>query len=138
MKNELLFKNLFARALKDWPEEIIFGILIRYDSPGYSVEGLYNFAEEIENIYINQNDEVIMANLHWRIFGVLHGLAEFALKVRMQDLRPERVQKIFEDDIRNILEESSRSNWTAEDVQLVQDYFAVNYPPTDIAPEKIT
>ena len=138
MKTELLFKNLFARALKDWPEEITFGKLIHYDSPGFIIEGLGDLARKIENIYINQDDEVVMADLHYRIYWGLKKLAEFSLKVKMQDLRADPIQKEFESHIKDGLDDPERLNWRPEDVQLVQDYFAVNYPSSDITPEKIT
>lgn len=138
MKTELLFKNLFARALEDWPEEIIFGKLIRYDSPGFSIEGLYNLSEEIGKKYWDEPDEIIMRNLHYRIYGELHDLAEFCTKFIMQNLRSEKVQIAFESVIKTELDKPVDPNWGEEAVQLVMEYFAVNYPSTNITPEKIT
>ena len=100
MKTQLLFKNLFDEALKEWPEEISFGDLTRYNTPdgetGYSIEGFLGFPDDF-------------------------------LKVRLQDLRPETVQKEFEDHIKSGLENPKKLKWNSEDVQLVKDYFAVNY-----------
>ena len=131
MKTQLLFKNLFDEALKEWPEEISFGDLTRYNTPdgetGYSIEGFLGFPDEIEHRYLNHQDEVIMLGIHYRIYNILGYSAKDFLKVRLQDLRPETVQKEFEDHIKSGLENPKKLKWNSEDVQLVKDYFAVNY-----------
>ncbi len=124
MKTELLFKNLFARALKDWSE--------------CSVKELYDLAEEIEHSYINHPEEIIMRNMHHCIYGELHDLAKNSLKEKMQDLNPEIVKKDFEDSLKYGLANPENLNWSPRSIKMAKEYFEVNYPLTNITPEKIT
>jgi hypothetical protein len=131
MNPELLFKNLFAKALEDWPVEITFGRLVSHNPPSFFVEGLDDISDEIENRYINHPKEVLMRDLHYRICWANQKLAEFSLRVNMQDLRPETVQKEFEKSMKYGLENPQSLRWGPEDVKLVNDYFAVNYSPEE-------
>ena len=134
MKNELLFENLFARALKDWPEEITFGKLIRYESPRFIIEGLGDLSDEIEHRYINHPEEIIMRNMHHCIYGELHDLAKKSLKEKMQDLNSEIVKKDFEDSLKYGLANPENLNWSPRSIKMAKEYFEVNYPSSDITP----
>jgi len=125
-KEELLFKNLFERALKDWPKEIVFGKLVCYETPRFIIEGLGELSDEIEHAYINCQHEVIMRDLHCSIYISLHDLAKFIWRIKLEDLRPETVQREFEARMKSSLEDPQRWNWKDADVQLIKDYFTVN------------
>lgn len=114
MKTELLFENLYEKALKDWPENYTGDI--------------YDLVEKIEHKYLNHPEEVTIGNLHWSIYAALHKLTEISLKEKMQVLRPEIAQKIFEDNLKYGLADPKRLNWSQRSVKMVKDYFAVNYP----------
>jgi hypothetical protein len=132
MKTQLLFKNLFAKALKDWPEEIVFGKLTHYSMPdggrGYSIEGMEGFPENIQHSYIDHQYEILMGILHYRIYAVLCDLAKDSIRIKMQNLRSETIQKEFESHIKNALVEQERLKRREDDANLIQSYFKVNYP----------
>ena len=126
--DELLFRNLFERALKDWPKEIVFGKLIRYETSQFTIEGLGELSRKINYSYIDHPEEVIMRDLHSVVYICLHNLAEFSLKMSMEDLRSEKIQKEFETRMKESLEDPESLDWEEDDIQLVKDYFKVNYP----------
>ena len=155
MKTELLFKNLFARALKDWPESLDFELqtqkfeevvptdkeyeLVRYKNlpwdknfENYTIKGLYDLCESIEKKYYNHPEEVLMRDLHTTIDGILRDLAKSLTHVVLKDLRPEIVQKNFEASRKKALDNQEEYKddlyWEEQDFQMARDYFAVNYP----------
>ncbi len=118
--------------MKDWPEEMVFGKLTHYSTPdgkpGYSIEGLPGFPEKIENHYIDHPLETIMKYLHLIIYDLLGYSARDYLRIKMHDLRPETIQKEFEDSLKSGLADPENLNWSPRSIKIAKEYFSVNYP----------
>lgn len=150
MKTGLLFKNLFARALKDWPqsldlvletqefEEIVptnegYDLVCYKNLPwdksfkSYTVKDLYDFCENVGHKYIGHNEEILMRNLHDAIYYVLHNISKYFTHIEFKNLRPEIVQEKFEEGLKKGLEAPHELNWSERSIKLVQGYFSVNY-----------
>jgi hypothetical protein len=124
----LLFADLFAAAIAEWPEQIAANLLHRRcDADGqerYVVAGLGEIEEAISDRHRNLPDEVIWVNLHWSISGRLWRLARDVDHLRPRWLRAETVRSGFEQHLRDCVAEDS--SWTDDDRALVRAYFAAN------------
>lgn len=125
MKSDLGFQYFFEKALKDWPEEVVFEKVIYYSEERYSIEGLYDFSDALGNSYIGHPEEMIMGNLHDSLYIVLHKLGEYTTRVFLKDIRPEIVQRKLEVRLKSALDDPELG-WSAEAIQLIKDYFSVN------------
>ncbi|MBP9829652.1 MAG: hypothetical protein KBD04_06460 [Proteobacteria bacterium] len=126
MKTELLFKNLFAKALEDWFKEINSNTKEVSGLEESNINDLYNFAEKIENRYINNDNEIIMRSLHSCIYGMLKDTKGKSIKADLKNLNSEMAQKIFEKNIKEGLEDGL--NWSNQTITLIKSYFEANHP----------
>ncbi len=126
MKTELLFKNLFAKALEDWFKEIDSSTKEVSDLEESNIKDLYDFAEKIEHRYINNDNEIIMRSLHSCIYGMLKDIKSNSIKTDLKNLNSEMTQKIFEENIKKGLEDGL--NWSNQTIILIKSYFETNHP----------
>lgn len=150
-KEELLFENLFKKALSEWPASLDLELqtqkfdeviptdkgydLVRYKNlpwnkklENYIVKDLYRIYEAVEDKYIAQPNEVLMRNLHMVIYYTLRELAKCLQFVQMKDLRAELVEEEFNNTLKEYLNDKDERSWGVAAIQLIEDYFAVNYP----------
>lgn len=150
---DLLFANLFQKALKELPEIIILELktqefdeivttgngynLVRYknlawnkDLENYVVKDLYDLCESKESKYYDHYLEVLIVNLYSVIYVIIFESARYLTSIEIKYIRPEIVQYKFEKILNEGLAKQ-RDDWRANDVQLIKDYFAVNYPEDD-------
>jgi hypothetical protein len=151
MKQELLFTNLYTKALKDWPESLDLKLetqafdktvstdkgydLVCYKNlpwdksfDHYIVKDLYDLCENAEEKYFNSSEEILMRNLHMAIYYFIRKAAKYTTKFHLKDLRVESIQQDFDKRIKDHLNKEDEKSWGTEAIQLVKDYFAVNYP----------
>ena len=123
--NALGFSNLLQRALMEWPSVVDLSTL-DYSltaEPRYSVRGLGEFEEVISARYYGRADEILMRNLHYVIFVMLHKVAANCTQMRMADLRPESLKAYFEEWLNKSLK---IDGWGNADIALVERYFSLN------------
>jgi hypothetical protein len=115
-----MFDVLLAAALREWPPSL--AMKVQSFAHCYLVEGLRELEEGISRRWIGHELEVLMRNLHWAICATAHRGFAHTGRVIPGRLDPEAIRHKFEDDLKLILHE--RWNWRAEDVRVVQTYFA--------------
>lgn len=122
----LEFSNLFSRAISEWPAEIDLRSLStsKSGSDRYSVDGLYDVADERESRYIGSSEETIMRNLHTALYEVLHGVAAYVIRIKLSDLRAEAVRVRLERRLREYL--AAPDDCSPQDIELGKRYFAEN------------
>ena len=118
------FASLYQRAISEWPDVVNLATLKRYSGDRYTVAGLPDVVERIENTLIGADDEVVVQELHWCINIIIHALAANLLEVKPSHLRPEAVETIFKKRLRKSVAMPDDLRWTAEDVALAQTYLA--------------
>lgn len=149
MNTELLFKNLFARALREWPQsldleletQMFEGIvptneeydLVRYKNlpwdksfEHYIVKGLYDLCESAANKCVGQAEWILMCNLHDVIYSNVRNISKYFSHIEFKNLRPEIIQAEFEDGIKKGLKDGL--DWNEKSIKLIKKYFEVNYP----------
>ncbi|MGF6770378.1 hypothetical protein P3T18_002857 [Paraburkholderia sp. GAS199] len=120
------FSELFSRAISEWPVEIDLRSLSPSVSGSgrYSIEGLYDMADELEGRYIGSPEETIMRNLHTALYEVLLGVAAYVVRIKLVDLRAEEVQLRLERRLREYL--AAPEDCRPQDIELCERYFAEN------------
>lgn len=127
MSMRLDFESLFRQALKDWPEALDLRVL-EYTTPDlsrYTVKGLGNLSDEIEESYIGTDVEIIFRDLHISIYTVVREAAKYVLEINMSTIRAEAVRLVFERRIKYAVS-ATNLNWSQADYDLVESYFAHN------------
>lgn len=124
---DLKFDALLARALQDWPPEVDLSQLEKCspESSRYTIKGLYDKTDEIEERYFGTADEIILRNLHGGIYNVLHSIGAYVTRVRLADLRPETIRSKFEKHLRDCME-GPDPTFPPEDIRVGEQYFAAN------------
>ncbi len=127
-KHPYYFKNLFLRAIKDWPRELDISQLTFYKSNDkYTVDGLWEICEEVCQIYYeNNNEELIWLNLHDSIYIALFKLSEFCNKVELINLRQHKIKEIFDKRLQDILIDPESCNCSNKSIELIKEYFKAN------------
>ena len=115
------FSSLCKSALTEWPETVNLLEVQYLDGDRYSVLGLGRQLEEIEHRHIGSTDEVILRELHWAIYTVIHSLAKNLSELRPSAVRAEAVQRIFERRLQTAIA-SKDPAWNAGDFALAQAY----------------
>jgi len=116
------FSALFEAAVREWPEIVDLTELQQHQSGNhYIVCGLDRLVEKIESPYIGSKEEVVLRELHWSIFIVIHGLAKSLLKLNLSSIRAEAVEKIFKQRLRAAID-AKDSRWSKEDYTLALSY----------------
>ena len=135
MRAEYLFENLWHKALNDWPQTMKPTLQIleatRLDTGrAFIVQELSDLDDKVCSPYHDDKFyEALMVNLHWSICIALKGVSGFLSIVHLQDLRSELIRIRFEDDLRSTLADfPDKTGFTQEDINVMKDYFAVNYP----------
>jgi hypothetical protein len=123
----LRFNDLLVRALLEWPTEIDLRILSRSDpaSKRYLIDGLYDISDALEARYIGSAEEMIMRNLHWVIYEVLHEVAANVTRVKTSDLRSDAIRSGFEKNLMDCMK-MSELGASPQDIELGKRYFAEN------------
>lgn len=126
---DLKFEILLARALKDWPSEVDLSILEKSgsDETRYTIKGLSDMENTIDERYYGAGDEILLRNLHSAIYTVLHKVAAHVTHVRLADLRLEAVRVSFEKFLRGCME-GPDPTFPPADIQVGEQYFAANPP----------
>lgn len=124
---DLKFDALLAQALRDWPSEIDLSKLEKGspESLRYTIEGLGERADKIEERYYGAAEEIIFRNLHGGIANVLHTVGAYVTRVRLTDLRPEAIRVKFEMHLRDCME-GPDPTFLPEDIKVGEQYFSVN------------
>lgn len=124
---DLKFDALLARALRDWPSEIDLSQIERSgpELSRYTIKGLYDKTDEIEERYYGTAEEIILRNLHGGIADVLHAAGPYVTRLRLADLRPEAVRVKFERHLRGCME-GPDPTFPPQDIKVGERYFAVN------------
>jgi hypothetical protein len=122
--NKWDFDTLFKKALKEYPPEIKFGPLIRYDKvqERYHTQNLYKFCDGLGLHYMGTYEEVLMRNIHDAIYIILRGAALYCTSLRTSQIRKETVQARFESRLAPEYI-SPENRYTDEDRRLVKLYF---------------
>lgn len=115
------FAYLFETAVKEWPETVDLAEIQHQSGDLYTVAGLGRLLEEIEDPHIGSKEEVVVRELHWSIFTVIHSLAKSLLKVSPSSVRSEAVEEVFKRRLRTAVA-SKDPRWSAEDFSLAQTY----------------
>ena len=123
----LRFETLLRQALTDWPEFLDLSALEIADATlgRYSVKGLVQLAEKIDEKYIGDEWEVILRELHWSIFTIIHDVARSVTSLPLVAIRAEAVRLIFHDRLRRAVE-SKDAEWKEADYEIVRAYFETN------------
>lgn len=152
---DLWFDNLFKQALSEWPRFVNLELetqelaevnptdkgysLLRYKSlpwdrnlDKYAVKNLYELCEKISEKYYGHPQELLMINLHDKIFNTIWKLAKYVTYLDLEHLRSEIVQQEFE-GILNDGMKNKREDWRQEEHQLINHYFNVNYPKKGVS-----
>jgi hypothetical protein len=126
---DLRFDALLAQALREWPSEIDLSQLgkISPESSRYTIKGLYDKTDEIEERYYGTAEEIILRNLHGGIADVLHAVGAYVTCARLADLRPEVIRIKFEMHLRGCME-GPDPTFPPEDITVGEQYFSVNQP----------
>jgi len=157
MKNDdLLFENLYKKCIKKWPEVLELELksqikqavdnhpdgyqLIKCedgewngDTKNYIVImnniNLYDFCENLIRPYYYTSSELILSSINYSIQNSIKKIAIFLKKVEIFHLRAEIVKIYFENMLAETIEDSNgESDWGKESIDLVREYFRVNYP----------
>ena len=115
------FASLFQSAVKEWPETVNLAEIQYQSGDRYTVRGLGRLLEEIEDPHIGSKEEVVLRELHWSIFTVIHSLAKNLLELRPSSVRAEAVEQIFRRRLRSAVA-SKDPRWSASDFALAQAY----------------
>ena len=108
-------------ALSKWPKNLNL-VEIRFGKDErYSVLGLMDQLENIENSYIGEENEIIWRELHWSIFSVVHSVAKNLLEINMSHIRIELVKNVFERRLQKAIAVKDPA-WDAEDFIVARAY----------------
>ncbi len=123
------FDTLLEKALREWPNQIVFGTLDidtnpHYPRDSFSVEGLYDTYEKIIEKYINHEHEIIWANLHYSIYGVVHDAAKYVKKIDLSNLRTSEIKYDFEKKMQSFID-NKHGDCHLADIELAQEYFKI-------------
>lgn len=127
-KKNPAFDTLLARAFTDWPKEVDVGE-IQHASPekkavnSYTLSGLGDWVDEIDERYLGDPERVLKTNMHDAIYIVLHKAGFYCGVIKLQDLRKELIQKWFETLLQDAANEEELG-WSLEALALVKSYFA--------------
>lgn len=121
------FDKLLAKALKDWPTEVHMGEIqtSRGDVGRYTVKGLGIMSDAISEKYIGKAEEVIFRCLHQSIYTALHSVAPFVTSLKTANLRPDGIQKRFENHLKAGMS-NTEIGYSEEDVAICKAYFDAN------------
>ena len=145
---DLRFDKLFKQAVSEWPKSLSIELeteefaeviptdkgydLIRYKRlpwnkrfDEYVVKDLYELCEGISEKYYGHPQELLMINLHRKIFDTIWNLAKYLKYLELKDLRPEIVQQKFE-EILNDGVKNKRDDWGEKELRIIHDYFSTN------------
>jgi len=115
------FAPLFEAAVKEWPETVDLAEIQYQSGDRYTVTGLGRLLEVIEDPHIGSKEEVVLRELHWSIFTVIHSLAKSLLEIRPSSVRAEAVEEVFKRRLRKAVD-SKDPRWSVEDFSLAQAY----------------
>lgn len=122
----LKFPYLLEKALSEWPKSLELRLKdATSDLCRYAVEDLGMLAESIVSKYINHDQEVIYANLHWSINIAIHSLAKYSTKLDISNLRSEAIQICFELNLKKV-SVIGESGWPKNAHAIVEEYFRQN------------
>jgi len=155
-KEELIFDNLYAKCIKEWPEVLELELKSQIkqtvvDHPdGYQLikceDGewngdtknyivimnnihVYDFCENLIKPYYYTSSEIILYSINDSIQNSIKKIAIFLKKVEICHLRAEIIKIDFENTLEKTIEDSNdESDWSKESIDLVHEYFRVNYP----------
>ena len=115
------FSSLFQSAVKEWPEAVNLADIQYQSGDRYTVGGLGKLLEQVESPHIGSKDEVVLREMHWSIFTLIHLLAKDVQELKPSSIRAEAVQQIFIRRLQTAVA-SKDSRWSVEDFELAQAY----------------
>ncbi|WP_143684591.1 hypothetical protein [Variovorax sp. KK3] len=115
------FVDLFHRAVAEWPETVNLAEIQNRSGDHHSIRGLWTLLEEIEDPHIGSKEEVVVRELHWSIYTVIHMLAKSMLELKPSSIRPEAVEHIFRRRLQTAVDLKD-PRWSVEDFALAQAY----------------
>ncbi|WP_076999384.1 hypothetical protein [Variovorax sp. KK3] len=118
---EANFAALFQSALAEWPETVNLAEIQRQSGDRYTIRGLGRLLEEIEYPHIGSKEEVVVREVHWSIYTMIHMLAKSMLELKPSTIRPEAVEHIFRRRLQTAVDFKD-PRWRAEDFALAQAY----------------
>ena len=124
---ELMFEELVSRAISEWPKAINLENLenLVIEKQRYTVKGLANIFDLIEERYIGHKQEVLYINLHSTIYTCLLKSALYIKYLELDQLRISTLRDVFEQRLLKA-ENKEGLNWSESDYILVRRYFEIN------------
>lgn len=121
------FDRLFAQTSAEWPASLPAVVRFFDGEDGrtsYMVEGLVDLEDEIADRWIGSEAEVIVRHMHQAIAIRLHALAPEVKVLRPAALERRAVKAALDDLLGRL--GAADAGWTAQDVYLIAQYFAIN------------
>jgi hypothetical protein len=122
----LMFEELYARAIGEWPKEI--RLKVTPTGRTYTVEGLTSLEDGIASEYMGHPQEVLYRTLHWTISKAIHEALATRVSIKLAKLPP--LQERFAADLKITLKSST---WEDADRKVAKDYLARSRPRVPLA-----
>lgn len=155
-KEALLFDNLYEKCIQEWPEELELTLKSEVaqtveDHPdGYKIikceygdwDGsmvnnvsiiinggieLSNFSDKIEEKYFDDELEILFIKMHENISKLIGKISFFTSYMKPIFINIIKLRSNFEKDLKDTSSDAE-TLWKKKDINLVHQYFRVNYP----------
>lgn len=126
---ELQFSKLLDTVISKWPDLIdTSAITINEHKPErYETVGLYELSEEISENFETEELAILLVPLCDTVFSVIRSASLFCTTISPKTLRPETIQKRFEERLLYIIGEP-KLGWEADELEIAKQYLNQSIP----------
>lgn len=156
-REELIFDNLYEKCIQEWPESLNLELkseisqTVEAHPDGYQLikckygewdgseknyivyqnnKQLSDIEEKIEESFLDHEQEILLIYINEAISIVIGKLAFYKKKIDLIDIRNQSVKNNFEARVKRVFDKDF--DCEKSDIDLVHEYFCVNYPNQEI------